>query len=183
MAEPVPAFDHDAALLACARGERQALQAIYEAEVRWLLGVALRIVRNRAAAEDVVHDAFLRIWQRAASFDPQLGSGRGWVYTVVRHCAFDRARRDSREVALDDDALAPLLDAAADMSAGTGDALDSASLQRCMAALDEPRRQSIVYAFVEGYTHEQIAARMATPLGTVKSWIRRGLLSLKECLA
>jgi Sigma-70 region 2. len=74
----VPAsFDHEAALLACARGERRALQALYEHEGRTLLGVALRIVRDRALAEDVLHDAFLNLWNRAASFDPARGAARG----------------------------------------------------------------------------------------------------------
>lgn len=181
MTERTEAFDHDAALVACARGERFALQALYEAEARWLLGVALRIVRDRSVAEDVVHDAFVRIWQRAASFDPKLGSGRGWVYTIVRHCALDRVRRAGREISIDEEALELLL--AQGNEAPSQSPLYSVSLERCMNELDEQRRRSILYAFVEGYTHEEIASRMAAPLGSVKSWIRRGLQSLRDCLA
>lgn len=176
------AFDHDAALQACARGERFALRALYEREGRWLLGVARRIVRDAAVAEDVLQDAFLQIWQRAATFDPALGSGRGWVYTVVRHQAIKVVRAgEPRELALEPDELAGLaehLPPAADEPA-----LDAASLERCLDRLDAERRACVLHAFVDGYTHEQIASRLSTPLGTIKSWIRRSLLSLRECLA
>lgn len=173
------AFDHDAALRGCARGDQNALRRLYEHESRWLLGIALRIVRERAAAEDVVHDAFLRIWRSAASFDASLGSGRGWVCTVVRHCALDHARRSGREAPPADPAVFEATLAAAVAPEWT---FDVESLERCMGQLDEQRRRCVLYAFVEGCTHEEIAARVEAPLGTVKSWIRRSLVSLKECL-
>lgn len=180
---PSPAFDYDAAVLACARGERFALRALYEREGRWLLGVALRIVRERQRAEDVLHDAFLQVWQHAGTFDPALGSARGWIYTVVRHRALKEVRDPERLQALDPQDLATLADA---QQAGNDDedrGLDVDSLQRCLERLDETRRACVVGAFVDGFTHEQIAARLNTPLGTVKSWIRRSLASLKECMA
>jgi len=105
MPAPLPPFDYDAAVLACARGERYALQALYERESRWLLGVALRIVRDRAQAEDVLHDAFVDVWRQAAGFDPALGSARGWLYTVVRHRALKALRGPDRLVALAPEAL------------------------------------------------------------------------------
>ena len=77
-------FDYDAALHACARGDQHALQRIYMQDSKRLLGVALRIVRQRHLAEDVVHDAFVSIWNKAASFDATRGEGRGWIYSVVR---------------------------------------------------------------------------------------------------
>lgn len=181
-----PPFDHEAAVLACARGERFALRALYEHEGRWLLGVALRIVRDRALAEDVLHDAMLQVWQHAASFQPALGSARGWVYTIVRHRALAEVRAPQRLQMLDAPALASLSDAqqaAGAMDDETDRGLDADSLERCLQRLDAQRRACVVQAFVEGYTHEQIAERLQTPLGTVKSWIRRSLASLKECLA
>jgi RNA polymerase sigma-70 factor (ECF subfamily) len=181
---PAPAFDHEAALLACARGERFALRALYEHEGRWLLGVALRIVRDRALAEDVLHDAFLQVWSSAQSFEPALGSARGWVYTVVRHAALKAVRDPGRLELLDTPVLAALSDAQqAQQGSATDRALDTESLERCLQRLDEARRACVVHAFVDGYTHEQIAEKLAMPLGTVKSWIRRSLASLKECLA
>jgi RNA polymerase sigma-70 factor (ECF subfamily) len=182
-----PAFDYEAAVLACARGERFALRALYERESRWLLGVALRIVRDRERAEDVLQDAFLQVWQHAATYQPALGSARGWLYTIVRHRALRELRTPERLQALDPESLVTLSDqqqAAGHGDDGDGDrGLDADSLERCLQRLDEARRACVLHAFVDGYTHEQIAERLATPLGTVKSWIRRSLASLKECLA
>lgn len=181
---PPDDFDHAAALEACARGERFALRQIYERESRWLLGVALRIVRDRDTAHDVLQDAFLQIWQRAGSYQRALGSARGWIYTVVRHRALDVQRRAGREVSVGDavedlaDALPVLHDTPPERLPG-----ELRALERCLASLEERRRECILRAFVEGHTHEQIAQQLATPVGTVKSWIRRGLVSLKECLS
>ena len=180
-------FDYEAAVEACARGERFALRSLYERESRWLLAVAMRIVRDRELSRDVLQDAFLQIWQRAASYQRALGSARGWIYTVVRHRALDVARKAGREQAAGDD-IDAIADAASEESRAGHEVelprgIDPSTLQRCLAQLDDPKRDCIVFAFVEGYTHEQIAQRLTTPVGTVKSWIRRGLLALKECLS
>lgn len=179
---PAPDFDYESALEACARGERFALRALYEREARWLLGVAQRIVRDHDTAHDVLQEAFLQIWQRAASYQRALGSARGWIYTVVRHRALDEVRKLRREMPVGDD-LEALADRHALHEAGQVAASDGAALDRCLQTLEERKRECIVYAFVEGYTHEQIAERLTTPVGTVKSWIRRGLIALKECLS
>ncbi len=175
-------FDHEATVEACARGERFALRAIYEHESRWLLAVAQRIVRDREIARDVLQDAFLQIWQRASTYQRAFGSARGWIYTVVRHRALDVVRKSGREITVGDHLDALDAGALADASVSHNGA-DAASLQRCLETLDEQRRNCVVLAFVEGYTQEQIAKKMVAPLGTVKSWIRRGLLALKECLS
>ena len=180
-------FDYEAAVEACARGERFALRSLYERESRWLLAVAMRIVRDRELSRDVLQDAFLQIWQRAASYQRALGSARGWIYTVVRHRALDVARVAGRESTMGDD-IDAIADAASEASRVGHEpelprGIDPTMLQRCLAQLDDPKRDCIVFAFVEGYTHEQIAQRLTTPVGTVKSWIRRGLLALKECLS
>ena len=182
MPTAVTTFDYEAAVLACARGERFALRALYERESRWLLGVAMRIVRDRERAEDVVHDAFLQLWQHAASYQPSLGSARGWLYTIVRHRALKEVRHSGRMPAVDPTDLAALSE---QQQAAEPDArgLDGDSLERCLQRLDDARRACVMHAFVDGYTHEQIAERLGTPLGTVKSWIRRSLASLKECMA
>jgi len=177
-------FNYEAAVQACARGERFALQAIYEREARWLLGVAMRIVRDRERAEDVLHDSFLQLWLAASGFQPALGSARGWIYTIVRHRALKEVRDPARVQALDPQDLALLTDLRQVSEAGAEDrGLDGASLERCLQRLDGARRACLLHAFVDGYTHEQIAERLQAPLGTVKSWIRRSLASLKECMA
>lgn len=160
------------------------MRALYEREARWLLGVAHRIVRDRERAEDVLHDAFMQVWEHAGSFQPALGSARGWIYTVVRHAALKAAREPGRLQVMDVPELTALSDAQQRAEpAGEERGLDVDGLERCLQRLEASRRACVVLAFVEGHTHEQIAAQLDTPLGTVKSWIRRSLASLKECLS
>ena len=172
-------FDYESALAACARGESYALESLYVQESRWLLGVCRRILRDTALAEDALQDAFLQVWQHAHTYDRNLGSARGWIYTVVRHRALNLARTLGREIAQEDPHA--LLDEPGQREENRyGDALD---IDRCLAGLDESRRESILLAFLDGYSHEQVAKALTTPLGTVKSWIRRGLIALKDCLS
>lgn len=178
-------FDYEAALAACSRGDEHALRSIYDRDARNLLGVALRIVRRRQVAEDVLHDAFVAIWTRSGSFDPGRGAGRGWIYSIVRHQALDVVRASGREVQADEATLDVIGTAAGD-DAGLVDAFerrqDMGRLHDCLVGLDESKRASILYAYVDGCSHAEIAARMQSPLGTIKAWIKRGLSALKECM-
>lgn len=177
------AFDHEAALAGCARGDRGALRRLYDVEARQMLGVALRIVRQRHLAEDVVQDAFIKVWERAASFDPQRGSARGWLYSVVRNRALNEVRDNGPQITLDEAALEAIdLQNAQQAGHPMTHTLDIGPLQNCLEQLEPPKRSSIVLAYVDGCTHAEIAQRLATPLGTVKAWIRRGLQSLRECM-
>jgi RNA polymerase sigma-70 factor (ECF subfamily) len=181
-------FDYEAALQACAAGKRQALEDIYKQESRHLLGVALRIVRQRQQAEDVLHDAFMNIWTKAASFDASLGSGRGWIYSVVRNLALNAVRNGTREVSVDEE-TAEALDAQSSMDTHlqSADAFDLrqslGKLNDCLSRLEPARRNCILYAYVDGCSHGEIAERTQTPLGTVKAWIKRGMGTLRECMA
>ena len=181
-------FDHDAALSACARGDSHALQRLYHHESRKLLGVALRIVRDRALAEDVLHDAFVNIWQRAASYDGARGSARGWIYSVVRYRALNHVRDTSREVTLEEETANAVDDAAALAAYEQAPdpferRADLGRLDGCLQKLPEPRRDCILYAYLDGCSHSEIAERLQTPLGTVKAWITRSLAALRECMA
>lgn len=182
-----PVFDYEKTLQACACGDRQALQDLYRQESRHLLGVALRIVRQRQQAEDVLHDAFMAIWTRAASFNAAKGSGRGWVYSVTRNLALNSVRNGAREVSVDEE-TAEALDAQGSMEAHwqVADVFElNASLGKlgdCLSRLEPARRNCILYAYVDGCSHGEIAARTQTPLGTVKAWIKRGMDSLRKCM-
>lgn len=153
------AFDYEATLAACAAGDRTALRALYEREARWLMAVALRIIRDRALAEEVLQEAFLQIWRGARTFDRSRGSGRGWVYTVVRHRALQELRRGSRSpelVSLDIDNAE---EAASSQPEPLG-ASDAHKLHLCLEQLEPEKRDCIVLAFVEGYTHTQISTKL-----------------------
>ena len=164
------------------------MQRLYDHEGARLLGVAQRIVRDAALAEDIVHDAFINFWTRAASFDATRGSARGWLYTVTRHLALNALRDNSREFVVDDD-TATALDAHASMDKWREmtDAFawrDSAGhIRRCLEQLEPVRRNCILHAYVDGLSHSEIASRLDAPLGTVKSWIKRSLGTLRECMA
>ncbi|MFL9926617.1 sigma-70 family RNA polymerase sigma factor [Herbaspirillum lusitanum] len=178
-------FDYDAALRACARGERGALQGLYQQESRYLLGVALRIVRQRQLAEDVLHDAFLSIWSGAGGFDAGKGAGRGWIYSIVRNKALNAIRSREREVAADEDTVEAVLHENAAHDAAEAFELNASlgKLNDCLAHLDASKRASILFAYVDGCSHSEIAQRLKAPLGSVKAWIKRGLGALRECMA
>lgn len=169
-------FDYEACLLACAQGDRRALRQLYTQDSSRLLGVALRIVRDKALAEDIVHDAFIKIWRGAHSFDASRGSARGWVFSLTRHLALNTVRNHYREVPLGDEHEQGTTETF-EFSARTG------QIQHCLEQLDPARRTCILHAYVDGYSHSEIASRLGTPLGTVKAWIKRSLAALRECMA
>ncbi|MGF9565557.1 sigma-70 family RNA polymerase sigma factor [Neorhizobium sp. JUb45] len=177
--------DLETALLACARGDRNGLRLIFDLEGGRLVAVAQRILRRRELAEEVVQEAFIRIWTHAHQFAPGRGSARGWIYAVVRNRALNMLRDGRREDLVSDERLETLQDAEQmDEIMSAWHRLDRDSrLKECLGALEEMRRRGILMAYVGGYTHGEIAGRLKLPLGTAKSWIRRGLLSLRECMA
>jgi len=169
-------------LAAVARGDRAALRTVYERQSVRLFGIANAILRDRDAAADALQDAFLRVAQRAQQFDPARGQASAWLAGIVRYAALDLARARGREIPTDDPALGdqPVEADALERVAATA---EGARLRMCLAALEEKNRQGIMLAFVHGLSHAQVAAKLELPLGTVKAWIRRGLLRLRECLA
>jgi RNA polymerase sigma-70 factor (ECF subfamily) len=169
-------------LVGIAAGNAGSLRALYDQIGLHLIAVAARIVKRRDKAEDVVQDAFVSIWRRAADWSPERGSARTWIVSIVHHRAIDVARRDARLMPADDDALAAIPDPAEDPFASAVLGEDARRLQQCLGQLDANAQTAIRLAYWEGLTHEALAARLETPVGTVKSWIRRGLQRLKTCL-
>lgn len=163
-----------------ARRDKNAFAALYTAAAPKLFGVALRIVGRRAVAEEILQETFILAWQRAAGFDPRRGSAMGWLAAILRHSAIDHLRRQGSRPeghAVPEEVLLGL--AAAD----TADRdLDLRALRRCLDELDEQPRQAVLLAYAYGLTREELAARLAVPVGTVKSWIRRSVERLKRCL-
>ncbi|MGD9785072.1 MAG: sigma-70 family RNA polymerase sigma factor [Hyphomicrobiaceae bacterium] len=176
-------IDFASVLAQCASGNKQALKSLFEAEAGRMLGVAQRIVRRRDLAEEVVQDAFVQIWQKAATFDASLGSGRAWIYTIVRHRALNVIRDGAREDLADADAL----DAFRESEGAADDPIErldrDSRLRACLEALPTEKRECVVLSYVAGYSHGEIAGRLGVPVGTAKSWVRRGLNLLKECMA
>lgn len=148
-----------------------------------MLGVAFRVLRRRALAEEAVHDAFLQIWQRAGSFDPARGQAKTWIYAVLRHRALNILRGEARTDLIENFENLELESEDGGPEAIVARLSDAAALRRCLERLDPARRQVIVLAYVQGLSHGELAGRLNVPLGTMKSWIRRSLLSLRECLA
>ncbi len=176
--------DLSAALAACAKGDRKALRHIYDSEAGRLVAVAQRILRRRDLAEEAVQEGFIRIWTKAHQFEPGRGSARGWIYAVIRNHALNMLRDGKREDLVTSDKLEELQDREQiDQIMASWQRLESGSrLHECLGALEETRRRTILMAYVGGYTHGEIAGRLRLPLGTAKSWIKRGLSALRECM-
>jgi RNA polymerase sigma-70 factor (ECF subfamily) len=176
------ALNYEAALLACASGGQSALGRIYVADGARLHDIALRIVHDRDRAEDVVHDAFAQILRDAKSFDPARGSARGWIYAIVRNTALKSRHHAGREIAVDDERLSALSNQREDTVEPSPHLGEGAALRAHLENLEPRRRASLILAIVDGRTHAEIAAYLRVPNGTVKSWIRRELVLLRERL-
>jgi RNA polymerase sigma-70 factor (ECF subfamily) len=172
--------DPNALLWLVAAGDRLAFRRLYEQQSPRLYAVALRITRHGALAADAVHDAFLQVWRNAARFDAARGGAEVWLSSLVRYRALDIARRRGREVS--DDDVPERADEDPDPLQRLQTSREGAALHRCLDQLDAPRRRMVTMAFVEGLTHSELAQRLAMPLGTVKSSIRRSLAALRACL-
>ncbi len=176
--------DGDGALTAlltrCATGDRAAFRALYDGQSARLHGLALRITRDPGLAADATHDAFVQVWNQAVRFDPARGAAGAWLTSIVRYRALDITRRRVREkpgyeppeqADESPDALSQLVTSA-----------EGAALRRCLEELEPDRRQLLMQAYADGFSHSELAEKTGTPLGTIKSWIRRSLASLKRCL-
>lgn len=181
MTEPTP--DRLGELLArTALRDRAAFAALYEATRSKLFAVSLRIVRERALAEEALQDAFVSIWNRAGDFAPGRGAAGPWMAAIVRNRSLDIVRRAREEPDIDERLTASLVDeSAAPAEHAEGRAMAHA-LRECLAELDAEQRQSIALAFYHGLTHTELAEHLRRPLGTVKTHIRRGLMRLRDCL-
>ena len=163
-----------------AAGDRAAFRQVYDLYSSRLYAVAVRITRQAPLASDAVHDALLQLWRNAGRFDLERGHPEAWLISLVRYRALDIARRRTREVS--DDDLPEPVDDDPDPLERLATARDAAALHACLGGLEADRRKLLSLAFIEGLSHSEVAERVKLPLGTVKSWIRRSLQSLRICL-
>lgn len=170
-----------------ARGDHDAFAQVYERTHAHLLGVAVRILGRHPSAEDVLQEAFVNIWRNAATYRPNVGGQdiqpMTWLIAIVRNKALDalrtRARRNEVELDESQDAPGAAAPSALELFGASTEAL---RLHACLNALDGTHRQSLVLAYYQGLTHSEVATQMGAPLGSVKSWIRRGLDKLRDGL-
>ena len=177
-------------------GDRAAFATLYERTSSHLLGVVLRIHRDRAQAEDILQEVYVKVWRAAQSFDAAQSQPLTWLTSIARNRAIDSLRRASTQPQLQTNFSTPfsandpedsdVYDTVASEAPGPlellGRASDARALTACMEGLNAQQRQSLALAFFDGLSHAEVAQHMRQPLGTVKSWVRRALLSLKSCL-
>jgi RNA polymerase sigma-70 factor (ECF subfamily) len=175
-------------LEACARRDQGAFARLYEVTAPKLFGVAVRILRREDWAEEVLQDCYVSIWNNAGRYSVGLSAPMTWMTSIVRNRCLDWLRRPNLEVVLqrpDDDGDDPL-EAIASGAPGPLDDLarsaDAKALAACLGRLEAKQRQAIMLAFYDGLSHSELASHMRQPLGTVKTWVRRGLEKLKGCL-
>jgi RNA polymerase sigma-70 factor (ECF subfamily) len=163
--------------------DQQAFKQLYDQVSPKLFAIALRILRDRGRAEEVLQDAFVNVWNSAASYNPSLAAPMTWLITIVRNRSLDYMRRiDRAEVELDDDLAAVLESDVPGPQHLVLRSEDAAALSLCLARLDAGQRQAIAFSYFQGLSHSELAANLQVPIGTVKTWIRRGLEKLRRCL-
>jgi RNA polymerase sigma-70 factor (ECF subfamily) len=181
-----PSADDQTLIAHIARGERWAFEALYERYADQALGLAMRMLRDRAVSEDVLQDAFWRVWQRAAHFDHERGNVRAWLLTIVHRLAIDVQRRNMArpvvEMDAHDDHEWDIEDHEADVSEYAVASISSAEVRKALADLPEKHRTVIELAYFHGMTHREIAERLGEPLGTIHSRALQGMAALKQLL-
>jgi RNA polymerase sigma-70 factor, ECF subfamily len=166
-----------------AREDGAALRELYDLAAPKLFGLALRILTKHEWAEEVLQDSFINIWRFAGDYRRALSAPMTWMSAIVRNRALDHLRRVNSQETEWSDALDDLVASAEpDPDALTGISLQARMLEGCMQQLEPAQRQAVALAYLRDQSHSEIADTLAVPLGTIKSWIRRGLAKLKTCL-
>jgi RNA polymerase sigma factor (sigma-70 family) len=175
-------------LAATAKKDTEAFRKLYDAASPKLFGFVLRILNKRESAEEVLQESFVSIWNNAAGYQPGLAAPMTWMTTIVRNKAFDVLRRAHDFVEIDADTFnSEVMEALESDEPTPIESLqmsqESKALARCFARLEGLHRQAIALAFYHDLSHSEVAAQMKLPIGTVKTWVRRGLERLRTCLS
>lgn len=167
---------------AVARQDRTAFQNLYQRAAPKLFAIVLRIIRERALAEDVLQDVFLKVWQNASTFSTEAGPAMGWLTAIARNRSIDLLRAKAiapRAAATDTKDLIETIAAIGDREA---EMINIASLRHCLGQIEEPARSCVLLAYYEGYSREELARRYDRPVNTIKTLLFRSLAALKSCL-
>ncbi|WP_407176650.1 sigma-70 family RNA polymerase sigma factor [Bradyrhizobium sp. STM 3562] len=169
-------------IAAVAKGDEEAFERLYAATRAKLYGVVLRILRRQDLAEDVIQDTYVRIWNGAGQFDPARASPITWMASIARNRAIDIVRRKG-EIAIEEE------QGALEVAAETPDPLarrdmteELKRLLECIGRLQPDRQRLVLLAYYNGWSREQLAAKFEAPVNTIKTWLRRSLLDIRECL-
>jgi RNA polymerase sigma-70 factor, ECF subfamily len=169
-------------LAAVAKGDQAAFERLYEATRAKLYGAALRILRRADLADEVIQETYLKVWNSAGQFDPAVASPITWMLAIARNRAIDLVRKKS-EISLEEQPEA--MQVPAESPDPLANRMVSEELKRllaCMGALDEERRRLVLLAYYSGLSRDQLAAKFDKPVNTIKTWLRRALLDIRECL-
>lgn len=173
-------------LARCALRDQNALRILYQEVAAKLNGVALRITRAPDVAEDVLQISFTQIWNDAERYRPDIARPMTWMTSIVRHRALDRLKADRRRSSVIDESVELEADQLASGDRGPMEhfALNESQseLRSCLERLSERQQRSVMLAYYYGYSREEIATKLNTAVGTVKSWLHRGLQRLEQCL-
>ncbi|HKA80976.1 MAG TPA: sigma-70 family RNA polymerase sigma factor [Xanthobacteraceae bacterium] len=172
----------EALLQACAGGDQTALHSLYKGIAPQLFGLALRMLRRRDLAEEIVQESFVSIWRSAHNFDPARGTAMAWLARIVRNRCIDLLRQRGRETPLDEASIEDCEDPLASPADMAVLSQDARRLQHCLGELEENPRKVLGLVYYEGMTYQEAAVHVGAPLGTVKSWIRRSLIRLRDCM-
>jgi RNA polymerase sigma factor (sigma-70 family) len=164
------------------RNDQAAFAELYKRTSSKLFGVCLRMLRDRAEAEDVLQETYTTVWRRAASFDATRASAITWLVTLSRNKAIDRLRQHREELLDDPKNLDVAVDEQPTPAADAETSQEYRRLQHCLDELEPQQQSSVREAFFSGATYNELAIRCKVPLGTMKSWIRRSLIQLRQCL-
>jgi RNA polymerase sigma-70 factor, ECF subfamily len=165
----------------CSLRDRRAFRTLYDRTSGKLFGVVLRILRDRAEAEEAIQEVYVKIWQRADRFSAGQYSPISWLVAVARNHALDivRARRPASQ---DIDEALDIADDGPSPEMLTSAREDGARIDICMAQLEPDRAEAVKGAYLDGYSYEELAQRHAVPINTMRTWLRRSLIKLRECL-
>lgn len=169
-------------LAAIARGDREAFASLYERTNGKLFGIVLRILKNRQISEDVLQDVYLKIWQKAGSYDASKGKPISWMATIARNRAIDLVRAARPETTMEEPGAEEEIFHLASQKATDVDPGELESLRTCLGEMKEDDRRYVLLAYYDGFSREELAQRFEMPVGTIKTRLRRGLIALRTCL-